>query len=321
MTPEEVQTLMNVQSRAFKDCLEIFVAKFDRENAELRRTVADLEKNLSFRDRMNEDLIKNVKSIEKKLEDERVRNEQLIGDLQFTVGELTDKLAECEARLNYQDDQSRRNNIRISGLPEDANETWEITQQKVAALLKDRLEVPDAEIERAHRTGKRSGSKPRVVVAKLLRYGDREKALRNSAKLKPAPGTGADTNGRNMQQIYVNEDLCAASLQKRREKLPELRQARRENKFARFIHTRLVVRDNQRSALGSDSTWGGPRSGTDAGVRGEASEVPAAADAGVSGEASVGTASTDASTLISSQGENESSRVLRSGAGKSGQKN
>ena len=128
-----MQVMLSVQSRAFKDCLEIFVAKYDKENAELRKTISEMERSLEFKDKLHEDLIKSVRAIECTMKDEREAHAKTIGELQDEVKALTDKLSDCESRLNYQDDQSRRNNIRISGLPEDANETWEMTQQKVAA--------------------------------------------------------------------------------------------------------------------------------------------------------------------------------------------
>ena len=45
------------------------------------------------------------------------------------------------------------------------------------------------------------------------------------------------------------------------QKLPELKQARKEGKWARFAHTKLRIRERQQSngsgsALGSASTWG-----------------------------------------------------------------
>ena len=53
MTPEELQVMLRVQSRAFKDCLEIFVAKYDKENAELRKTISEMERSLEFKDKQD----------------------------------------------------------------------------------------------------------------------------------------------------------------------------------------------------------------------------------------------------------------------------
>ncbi|KAK4322450.1 hypothetical protein Pmani_006790 [Petrolisthes manimaculis] len=43
-------------------------------------------------------------------------------------------------KLNYQEDYSRRNNIRIDGLEEDPSENWEIIQDKVQRLAREKLD-------------------------------------------------------------------------------------------------------------------------------------------------------------------------------------
>ena len=86
------------------------------------------------------------------------------------------------------------------------------------------------EIERAHRVGKFMSDKPRPVIAKFLRFTDKQNILRNSRKLK---GTN----------VFINEDLCEASMVKRRDLLPQLKQARGQGKIAYFSHARLVIQD------------------------------------------------------------------------------
>ena len=86
------------------------------------------------------------------------------------------------------------------------------------------------EIERAHGVGKFMSDKPRPVIAKFLPFTDKQNILRNSRKLK---GTN----------VFINEDLCEASMVKRRDLLPQLKQARGQGKITYFSHTRLVIRD------------------------------------------------------------------------------
>ena len=314
MSPDELQLMLNVQSRAFKDCLEIFTSKYEKEINELKKHVFDLERSIEFKDKINDDLMNRIDSLEKIMKEDRKNNEKDIEKIQADVKTLHDNMTNMESRQDYQDDQSRRNNIRKSGLPEDQNETWEMTQQKVATLLKDRLELPEVEIERAHRTGRRKEGKPRQVVAKLLRYNDREAALRNASKLKPPAGAHDQTTPR----IFINEDLCPASVKKRQDQLPQLTQARKDNKFARFVHTKLVIRENsERRALGSQSTWGDAPQGrtTEDSARDAAREDrtplpnPAAAAA---------TAAVAAAVPAPVQSGSEAGRVLRSGTGAAG---
>lgn len=56
--------------------------------------------------------------------------------------------------------------------------------------------------------------------------------MRNATKLR---GT----------KIYINDDLCPASQDKRRQQLPLLQRARSEGKIAYFRHTKLVIRERE----------------------------------------------------------------------------
>ena len=74
---------------------------------------------------------------------------------------IHNKLVELE-------DRSRRNNIRIDGIKENKKESWEECERRVHSMLKDWLDIENVEIERTHRGGRKSRSKPRTIVCKLL---------------------------------------------------------------------------------------------------------------------------------------------------------
>ena len=60
--------------------------------------------------------------------------------------------------MEYLENQSRRNNIRIDGILEEPDETQEDSESKAEAALEFKLNLPfKVEIERAHRTGKLIG--------------------------------------------------------------------------------------------------------------------------------------------------------------------
>ena len=112
----------------------------------------------------------------------------------------------------------------------DNSETWEQTAVKVSSLLSDKLQLPGVELERAHRVGQRQNDRPRPIVARFTRYCDREAAMRNAKKLR---GTN----------IYLNDDLCAASQAIKNSQMPQMKQARAAGKIAYFRHTKLIVKD------------------------------------------------------------------------------
>ena len=58
----------------------------------------------------------------------------------------------CE-RLRDLEDRSRRDNLRIDGIAEVENETWEQTEDILQNLFKEKLQLENISVERAHRVG------------------------------------------------------------------------------------------------------------------------------------------------------------------------
>lgn len=126
--------------------------------------------------------------------------------------------------MNYQEDYSRRNNLRKSGVQERNEEIWEQTVDTVKSLLQSKLQLPELNIELAHRLGLRQGETPRTIVVRFACFSDREAVMRNARKLKGTP-------------VFINEDLCPASQELVKGQLRQLKQARSEGKIAFFRHT------------------------------------------------------------------------------------
>ena len=96
-------------------------------------------------------------------------------DNKTIITTLKQKIEELEKRSNYQEDYNRRNNLRITGIQEKpGGETWEETADTVSKLLEDKLQLPSLKLERAHRTGQTTSQRPRIVVGRCERFGDRE---------------------------------------------------------------------------------------------------------------------------------------------------
>ena len=81
-------------------------------------------------------------------------------DLDF----VTEKLIELE-------DWSRRNSLRINGVEETPNETWDVCEEKVQSITKEELGITaEIELDRCHHTSKlkKNQSKPRTIVCRFL---------------------------------------------------------------------------------------------------------------------------------------------------------
>lgn len=283
LTTEDVKLMLEIQLKAYKDSTQMLLN--------------DLMERLRQVESRNKELVHSLEFTQKEVDTLKSGNTVLREELNMLKKDMS-KQAEVQVKvdklmekMNYQEDYSRRNNLRVDGLEEQANETWEVTQDKVQRLIRDKLELGPIEVERAHRVGPRTDSntgRPRTTIVRFVKFEDRQLVLRNSPKLKK-------TN------IFINEDLCEASMQERRAKLPELKKARAEGKIAYFSHTRLVIKErkvhsalvhDQRSELrradGGDAARDGTASARDVVVtRSAAAAVGACGGAGVdAGDAS-----------------------------------
>ena len=238
MDIEAVKVLLQAQERTLKTAMDLVMEQMKSRIQTAEGTIVDLTKSLEFTQGEVRDLQSEVKVLKKNEADNKV----IIETLKFKNDEL-------ERRTNYQEDYNRRNNLRITGIQEKASETWEETAKTVGKILEEKLQLPPIKLERAHRTGPPTASGPRTVVARLERFCDREAVLRNARKLK---GTG----------IYINEDLCPASQELKRQQLPLLKQAREQGKIAFFRHTRLIIKERLRPGfLEHDVSVGGAPDG------------------------------------------------------------
>ena len=142
-----------------------------------------------------------------------------------------------EKKLIQLEDRSRRCNLRIDGVEEGKDETWDQCEEKVLDIFTNQLGIEkNVQIERAHRTGKKGSkhshektSKPRTTVLKLNSYKDKTKILKESKKLK---GTN----------IYINEDFSAATMNYRKKLLKEVQELHQQGKIAYLNYRSIIVK-------------------------------------------------------------------------------
>ena len=65
------------------------------------------------------------------------------------------------------EDRSRRNNLRVLGIKEDPQESWEECENTIYDLLEEKLEMETSNttIERAHHVREKSSNKKRAILA------------------------------------------------------------------------------------------------------------------------------------------------------------
>lgn len=121
--------------------------------------------------------------------------ESTIKSLQKENAELKAKIEILEAKVDNAEQYSRRNCLRIAGVPEDQQEN---TDEYVTKLTKDLgVDVELNDIERSHRVGRpRALGRPRDIV-KFVSYRTRRRVY----------GARTQTKAKGFMGVYINEDL------------------------------------------------------------------------------------------------------------------
>ena len=151
-----------------------------------------------------------LQSIEDKIQGIAVGNEKIEARLKW----VEDKLTDLENR-------SRRENLLFFGIPDDREESWASSEEKISTFLKEKLGLDkDIVFHRVHRIGKyRRGANARPIIAKLLLSKDKELIMKNVGKLK-------DTG------FSISEDFCQVTRDRRKLLLPHLKKAKSLGKKA-----------------------------------------------------------------------------------------
>ena len=199
----------------------------------------------------------------------RSENHELRRSLEFSQGEIDTLKSKCtnlerqisavdeataavpaiDNRVRVVEDWSRRKNLRITGMPELPNENFEKTTYAVTKLINEKLELPQVKIEKAFRLNRTNASdEPRQILVQMHSESDRVLCLKTSYKLKNTP-------------TFVSDDVSAATMAIRRDKLPELKQKRSQGLIAYFSGAYIKTRqrfdntgNNNRRNIGRNDT-------------------------------------------------------------------
>lgn len=177
----------------------------------------------------------------------------MVGPKVQAVDDLTDSLKSVDNSIEYLQNQSGRNNIKIVGVPEDkaTERTWDDTEKVVKDLLKEKLNLnEEMEIERCHRVGnpnpnssernpqQRRGngdaSRPRNSIIKVAKWKVKERILKVARTIKP-------------DGIKFLNDFSARTLERRADKIPQLIEARKQGKIAYFVMDKLIIKSRSSS--------------------------------------------------------------------------
>ena len=216
---ENLTVILEMQQKIYKDASEILFNSLHNRIEEQNKVICELRKSLEYSQL-------EVEEIKKKVNTSQLE----IDTLKMTVNDQKTLIEETKNQQEYQEDYSRRMNIRIDGVADNKNENNEQTQHKIGNIIMNNLGMENIEIAAAHRITKNHSSpnpSPRTIIATLKNSSDRDEIMKSTKKLKNSG-------------IYINEDFCEATLKIRKGLFPKVKEAR-EKGFIAYIRRRTLV--------------------------------------------------------------------------------
>ena len=195
----------------------------------LSKEIADLKESLEFTQEETEEkfskLNEKITSMERNLF-------SLKKDIEVIQTTKPSWAIEIENKLVDLEDRSRRNNLRINGIKEGKNETWEECEERVNCFLEEKLDMDTSEIwiERAHRVGEKKRGQERQIVVQFNSYKNKLDILRNCKKLK---GTN----------FSIFEDFSKETASIRKEKWKEVLKNRKDGKISYLQYKTVICKE------------------------------------------------------------------------------
>jgi hypothetical protein len=189
--------------KIFREALSINTLVNDLNKA--KKTIEELKESLEFTGKEVVELKKELSSTKKEVRD--LKSE--LDKKDFIVKSQAEKLDILFSKTDENEQYSRRNSVRISGIPETNEEnTTGLALNLFNNAMKVKVNLCD--IDRTHRVGNRENGATRPVLVKFTSYQPKQKLMRARGILKhtrplPSTWTAADD-----QQFPVLSDLLVS---------------------------------------------------------------------------------------------------------------
>ena len=117
-----LKTMLSIQQSTMRSLFESFLSSVNSRVDNLVKTVESVKSSLELTQKDIADFDPRLAEAEKELES------------------LQSSLVDQGSKMEYLENQSRRNNIRVSRIPEEPGETWEKVEEKVKPAVKEKLD-------------------------------------------------------------------------------------------------------------------------------------------------------------------------------------
>ena len=206
----KLEKLDNIETKLEEMCkkvakVEFVVGKLQNEARTTDSKIKEMDKSLTW---FNEE----IETLQSKMKEQKEVNDNL------------------HTKQLYAEAYSRRENLKFFGLKErESNDAEDGETIDTRGVLFDFLEktlgfenpAREIELQRVHRLGKPSANKSRPIIARFLRYGDREDVLRASFRIREP-------------NIKVLEDFPKEIIERRRQQMPKLKEAKKNGMKVSF---------------------------------------------------------------------------------------
>ena len=242
VTMAVLRELLLTQERLFKQSMDILKENHKDEVNGLKRTIEELKQSLTFSQKDIDEVKTKYYEIDHK-----------INGVEDTVYSNQGGIDELYDQQEYLENQSRRNNVKILGIPEKdpkvEKETWEESEDLALEAIKSKLKISeDLKIERAHRVGKtrppfrhvggrKVESQPRPIVVRFQLWKEKERVIKAARQIRP-------------EGIKFFEDFSKRTLERRRQNIPELIKARKKGQKAFLVMDKLVIAPDKQNVHG-----------------------------------------------------------------------
>lgn len=221
------EKLLDKQADSFQKSLLTIMEATNGRIDKMSMMMGELKASLEFTQ-------KDVAEFKAEMSKSKQEERKIHDKIEVTSGVINDMKKE----MDYLENQSRRNNLRIDGIPEGPDESWAKTEELVREMLTNKLSFPTREandigIERAHRIGTKrdaENDRPRTIMVKMEKFKDRDTIKQKAKECK-------------VRGLFINEDYSQRVAEIRKDLLPKLKQARSEGKIAYFSLDKLIIKD------------------------------------------------------------------------------
>ena len=240
ITMSVLKQVMDTQEKAFKSAIKILIEDVKSEVKDIRKEIEELKLSVKFMSGKYDDVKEKIVKADNEING-------VYAQIKSINKEMNDGFEDLEWKQEYLENQSRRNNIKITGVQEDDTEkTWDDTEMIVQKMIREKLGIEeDVKIERAHRVGKKlksrvpprqdgsaslSSGSSRPIIAKIQSWKTKETILKVARKKRP-------------KGIQFMGDFSRRTLERRASKIPEMLEARKKGKTAFMVMDKLIIYD------------------------------------------------------------------------------